>query len=212
MIFPLIMVLSAYFFFTGHNTPGGGFAGGLTAGLALVLRYLAGGRYELGETLPFDAGKILGAGLALSSGTAVGRSYWRAGAVVGGDLGEPAVAGFGQVCHRLILRLGRLLDRGGFGARCAAQPRRADRHQNGGCGEQPVNTYLVPLVIIGGLTSSGVYLLLSRNLTRMLLGLLLVGNAVNLLIMTVGGPSGNPRSGAAPADPRRPPRILWRRA
>ncbi len=58
------MVLSAYFFFAGHNTPGGGFAGGLTAGLALVLRYLAGGRYELGETLPLDAGKILGAGLA----------------------------------------------------------------------------------------------------------------------------------------------------
>ena len=71
MIFPLIMVLSAYFFFAGHNTPGGGFAGGLTAGLALVLRYLAGGRYELGETLPLDAGKILGAGLALSAGTAV---------------------------------------------------------------------------------------------------------------------------------------------
>jgi multicomponent Na+:H+ antiporter subunit A len=71
MIFPLIMVLSAYFFFAGHNTPGGGFAGGLTAGLALVLRYLAGGRYELGETLPFDAGKILGVGLALSAGTAV---------------------------------------------------------------------------------------------------------------------------------------------
>ncbi|OBI78878.1 Na+/H+ antiporter subunit A [Mycobacterium sp. E740] len=71
LIFPLIMVLSAYFFFAGHNTPGGGFAGGLTAGLALVLRYLAGGRYELGETLPLDAGKILGAGLCLSAGTAV---------------------------------------------------------------------------------------------------------------------------------------------
>jgi len=70
VIFPLIMVLSAYFFFAGHNTPGGGFAGGLTAGLALVLRYLAGGRYELGETLPLDAGKILGAGLCLSAGTA----------------------------------------------------------------------------------------------------------------------------------------------
>jgi multicomponent Na+:H+ antiporter subunit A len=71
VIFPLIMVLSAYFFFAGHNTPGGGFAGGLTAGLALVLRYLAGGRYELGETLPLDAGKILGVGLGLSAGTAV---------------------------------------------------------------------------------------------------------------------------------------------
>jgi multicomponent Na+:H+ antiporter subunit A len=71
IIFPLIMVLSFYFFFAGHNTPGGGFAGGLTAGLALVLRYLAGGRYELGEALPVDAGKVLGAGLALSAGTAV---------------------------------------------------------------------------------------------------------------------------------------------
>jgi multicomponent Na+:H+ antiporter subunit A len=70
VIFPLIMVLSVYFFFTGHNTPGGGFAGGLTAGLALVLRYLAGGRYELGETLPLDAGKVLGVGLGLAAGTA----------------------------------------------------------------------------------------------------------------------------------------------
>lgn len=55
-----------------------------------------------------------------------------------------------------------------------------------------MTTYVVPLVLIGGLTSTGVYLLLERNLTRMLLGLLLIGNAVNLLILTVGGPSGNP--------------------
>jgi multicomponent Na+:H+ antiporter subunit C len=53
-------------------------------------------------------------------------------------------------------------------------------------------TFVVPLILIGGLTSAGVYLLLERTLTRMLLGLLLIGNAVNLLILTVGGPSGNP--------------------
>ena len=53
-------------------------------------------------------------------------------------------------------------------------------------------TYLVPLVLIGVLTSCGVYLLLERNLTRMLLGLLLIGNAINLLILSVGGPAGNP--------------------
>ncbi|EJZ05567.1 Na+/H+ antiporter subunit A [Mycolicibacterium vaccae] len=70
LIFPVMMVLSLYFFFAGHNVPGGGFAGGLMAGLALVLRYLAGGRYELGETLPLDAGKVLGAGLTLAAGTA----------------------------------------------------------------------------------------------------------------------------------------------
>jgi multicomponent Na+:H+ antiporter subunit C len=55
-----------------------------------------------------------------------------------------------------------------------------------------MTTYLVPLILIGGLTSAGVYLLLERNMTRMLLGLLLVGNAINLLILTVGSPSGNP--------------------
>ncbi|MGO4613711.1 Na+/H+ antiporter subunit A [Nocardia sp. 2YAB30] len=71
LVFPTIMVLSVYFFFSGHNAPGGGFAGGLTAGLALTLRYLAGGRYELGEALPVDAGHILGAGLSLAAGTAV---------------------------------------------------------------------------------------------------------------------------------------------
>jgi multicomponent Na+:H+ antiporter subunit C len=55
-----------------------------------------------------------------------------------------------------------------------------------------MTTFIVPLALIGGLTSVGVYLLLERGLTRMLLGLLLIGNAVNLLILLVGGPSGNP--------------------
>lgn len=55
-----------------------------------------------------------------------------------------------------------------------------------------MTTAVVPLVLIGVLTSCGVYVLLERNLTRMLLGVLLIGNAVNLLILTVGGPSGNP--------------------
>jgi multicomponent Na+:H+ antiporter subunit C len=55
-----------------------------------------------------------------------------------------------------------------------------------------MTTPLVSLILIGAITSAGVYLVLERNLTRMLLGLLLIGNAVNLLILTVGGPKGNP--------------------
>ncbi|MFI6171393.1 Na+/H+ antiporter subunit A [Nocardia sp. NPDC051052] len=78
LVFPTIMVLSVYFFFSGHNAPGGGFAGGLTAGLALTLRYLAGGRYELGEALPVDAGHLLGAGLTLAAGTAVSSLFFGA--------------------------------------------------------------------------------------------------------------------------------------
>nr|WP_046284189.1 Na+/H+ antiporter subunit A [Mycobacterium sp. UM_NZ2] len=75
IIFPLIMVVSIYFLFAGHNYPGGGFAGGLAAGLGLALRYLAGGRYELGETLPLDSSKVLGVGLALVGGTALGSLF-----------------------------------------------------------------------------------------------------------------------------------------
>ena len=71
LVFPTIMVLSVYFLFAGHNAPGGGFAGGLVAGLALVVRYLAGGRYELGEAAPVDAGLLLGLGLLFAGGTAV---------------------------------------------------------------------------------------------------------------------------------------------
>lgn len=67
MTFPTMMAVSAYFFFAGHNAPGGGFAGGLVAALAMALRYLAGGRRELEEAFPIDAGRILGVGLLASA-------------------------------------------------------------------------------------------------------------------------------------------------
>ncbi|WP_295624851.1 Na+/H+ antiporter subunit A [uncultured Corynebacterium sp.] len=66
-LFPSMMALSLYLFFAGHNAPGGGFAGGLVASLAITLRYLAGGRYELAETIPWSTDKILGSGLAASA-------------------------------------------------------------------------------------------------------------------------------------------------
>ncbi|WP_087117454.1 Na+/H+ antiporter subunit A [Corynebacterium urinipleomorphum] len=71
LLFPAMVLLSAYFFFSGHNAPGGGFAGGLVMGLALTLRYLAGGREELEEALPVDPSKLLGTGLLLSGAAAV---------------------------------------------------------------------------------------------------------------------------------------------
>lgn len=67
ILFPAMIMLSVYFFFAGHNAPGGGFAGGLVASLAFSLRYLAGGREELEEALPIDAGRILGTGLFVSA-------------------------------------------------------------------------------------------------------------------------------------------------
>jgi multicomponent Na+:H+ antiporter subunit C len=55
-----------------------------------------------------------------------------------------------------------------------------------------MNANFVLLVVIGVLVSSGVYLVLERSITKMLLGLVLFGNAVNLLILTVGGADGAP--------------------
>ncbi len=67
------------------------------------------------------------------------------------------------------------------------------------------------LVIIGVLVSAGVYLLIERSITRMLLGLLLFGNGINLLILTSGGRDGNPPSWAAsPFTSRWPTRWLRR--
>lgn len=71
ILFHTIIVVSIYLLFSGHNSPGGGFAGGLVAGMALVMRYIAGGRWELGAATPTDAGRLLGAGLLVAAGAAV---------------------------------------------------------------------------------------------------------------------------------------------
>jgi len=71
ILFHTIIVVSIYLLFAGHNLPGGGFAGGLVAGMALVMRYVAGGRYELGAAAPTDAGRLLGAGMTLAVACAV---------------------------------------------------------------------------------------------------------------------------------------------
>jgi multicomponent Na+:H+ antiporter subunit C len=52
-------------------------------------------------------------------------------------------------------------------------------------------TVVLP-VIIGGLYAAGVYLLLDRSLTRVLIGFLLLGNATNLLLLSAAGPGGLP--------------------
>ncbi|MDA3148074.1 Na+/H+ antiporter subunit A [Leucobacter sp. UCMA 4100] len=71
LLFPALIIVSIYLLLAGHNAPGGGFAAGLVAGLALVARYQAGGRHELAATVTLNAGRILGLGLILATGTAL---------------------------------------------------------------------------------------------------------------------------------------------
>ena len=71
LIFHTVLVFSLYLLFAGHNQPGGGFVGGLVAGCAFVLRYIAGGRAALRAAFPVDPGVPLGLGLVLAAGTGI---------------------------------------------------------------------------------------------------------------------------------------------
>ncbi|WPF65882.1 MULTISPECIES: Na(+)/H(+) antiporter subunit C [unclassified Corynebacterium] len=51
---------------------------------------------------------------------------------------------------------------------------------------------LVLLIAAGTLISAGVYLVLDRAMTKMMLGLMLIGNGANLLILQAGGAAGSP--------------------
>jgi multicomponent Na+:H+ antiporter subunit C len=64
------------------------------------------------------------------------------------------------------------------------------------------NTPSAVLVLaIGVLFGTGVYLLLERPLTRILLGFILISNAVNLMLLVAGGRAGaSPIVGNAPQD------------
>ncbi len=71
MVFHPIVIFSLFLLFSGHNNPGGGFAGGMLAGIALIIRYLAGGRFELALATRIRPGAILGIGMTVATTAAI---------------------------------------------------------------------------------------------------------------------------------------------
>jgi multicomponent Na+:H+ antiporter subunit B len=65
-LFPTILVFSVYLLLVGHYGPGGGFSAGLVAGLAFVLRHVAGGSGDIGTVLPVRPPALIGVGLAVA--------------------------------------------------------------------------------------------------------------------------------------------------
>jgi multicomponent Na+:H+ antiporter subunit B len=65
-LFPTVLVFSIYLLLVGHYGPGGGFAAGLVAGLAFVLRYIAGGSDDLGAAVRLRPPVLIGSGLAVA--------------------------------------------------------------------------------------------------------------------------------------------------
>jgi multicomponent Na+:H+ antiporter subunit A len=71
IVFAAVMVGSIYLLFAGHNQPGGGFVGGILAGAAVSLRYVAGGIDAVRSLSRARPWTVLGAGLVLSVSTAL---------------------------------------------------------------------------------------------------------------------------------------------
>ncbi len=79
-----ILAYSLYLLFAGHNQPGGGFSGGLVAGVLIVLVWASGGSETVERILPIRATALVGAGLVLASLTgfasmAVGLDFLESG-------------------------------------------------------------------------------------------------------------------------------------
>lgn len=79
LVFDGAIVLSIFLLFAGHNQPGGGFVGGLVAGAAIALRYVAGGLGDVLSTLRIRPWFFLSAGLTLAVGVAITPLFFGSG-------------------------------------------------------------------------------------------------------------------------------------
>ena len=64
-----LLAFSVYLLFAGHNQPGGGFAGGLVAGVAVLLAWAAGGPETVSRVIPVRSTVLMGLGLIVAVAT-----------------------------------------------------------------------------------------------------------------------------------------------
>ncbi len=67
-----LLAFSLYLLFAGHNQPGGGFAGGLVAGVTILLVWSAGGPETVRRVIPIRASVLLGLGITTAAMTGFG--------------------------------------------------------------------------------------------------------------------------------------------
>jgi multicomponent K+:H+ antiporter subunit A len=72
LLVPLALLVSAYIFFKGHQTPGGGFVGGLVASVALILYRMCSGGEALQRLIRVRERTLISVGLLLAAGTGAG--------------------------------------------------------------------------------------------------------------------------------------------
>ncbi len=71
IIVPLSLILATYIYFKGHQTPGGGFVGGLVLSVGLILHRMSEDEGSLRRMLPVRERTLIGWGLLFAVGTGV---------------------------------------------------------------------------------------------------------------------------------------------
>lgn len=71
LIILIILSFSVYLLLAGHNSPGGGFVGGLMTASAILILYLSFDLKSIQKVIKFDYIKIIGIGLLFASLTGV---------------------------------------------------------------------------------------------------------------------------------------------
>ncbi|EPX87842.1 Multisubunit Na+/H+ antiporter, MnhB subunit [Rubellimicrobium thermophilum DSM 16684] len=74
LLFPVIGLVAVYLLLRGHDQPGGGFAAGLTASIALLLQYMIGGAQWIESRILVRPLTWMGGGLLVAVGT--GLAAW----------------------------------------------------------------------------------------------------------------------------------------
>ncbi|TFJ94749.1 Na(+)/H(+) antiporter subunit B [Lentibacillus salicampi] len=68
----ILLGFSIYLLLAGHNSPGGGFIGGLMTSAAIILMYMAYGSDILRKILPVNYRMLIPTGLLIAAGTGIG--------------------------------------------------------------------------------------------------------------------------------------------
>ena len=189
VVLPLALVVSAYIFWRGHNLPGGGFIAGLVTAVALVLQYMALGQAGVEVRLGGDPRprytRWIGAGLGIAGLTGVGAFLFGRPFLTSAH-GHPAVPVLGE----LPLASAALFDLGVYATVVGATLLMLS--VLGAASKEPlperraVSLEFLVASGIGWVTACGIYLLLRGRSFPVVIGLTLLGYAVNVFIFAMG--------------------------
>ena len=175
VVFPAVMVGSIYLLFAGHNQPGGGFVGGILAGAAVALRYVSGGI----ESVRNCRGR--------TRGPCSARALLRLGrhAITPLLFGDPVMSNAYVSIDPPLLGDGEAHVGNGVRPRCL--PRRARlalmMFESFGTTEDDVS--VVMAFTAAALFGIGTYLVLQRKLSRVIVGIGLLGHGANMLLVAL---------------------------